>query len=86
PPNGPHETVSTKDDRGIFGGLRGIFGGPCYSEPGAITFRPRVCPDILRTLISVSRNFWMRAPIEAIPVAPGSSRKVEQKTAGASSG
>ena len=28
----------------------------------------------------------MRAPIEAIPVAPGSSRKVEQKTAGASSG
>ena len=35
---------------------------------------------------SASRNFWMRAPIEAIPVAPGSSRKVEQKTAGASSG
>ena len=34
----------------------------------------------------VSRNFWMRAPIEAIPVAPGSSRKVEQKTIGASSG
>ena len=34
----------------------------------------------------VSRNFWMRAPIEAIPVAPGSSRKVEQKTTGASSG
>ena len=28
----------------------------------------------------------MRAPIEAIPVAPGSSRKVEQKTTGASSG
>ena len=35
---------------------------------------------------SVSRNFWMRAPIEAIPVAPGRSRKVEQKTTGASSG
>ena len=35
---------------------------------------------------SVSRNFLMRAPIEAIPVAPGSSRKVEQKTTGASSG
>ena len=35
---------------------------------------------------SASRNFWMRAPIEAIPVAPGSSRKVEQKTTGASSG
>ena len=34
----------------------------------------------------VSRNFWMRAPIEAIPVAPGSSRKVERKTTGASSG
>ena len=34
----------------------------------------------------VSRNFWMRAPIEAIPVAPGSSRKVEQQTTGASSG
>ena len=34
----------------------------------------------------VSRNFWMRAPIEAILVAPGSSRKVEQKTIGASSG
>ena len=34
----------------------------------------------------VSRNFWMRAPIEVIPVAPGSSRKVEQKTTGASSG
>ena len=34
----------------------------------------------------VSRNFWMRAPIEAIPVAPGISRKVEQKTTGASSG
>ena len=34
---------------------------------------------------SASRNFWMRAPIEAIPVAPGSSRKVEQKTTGASS-
>ena len=32
---------------------------------------------------SVSRNFWMRAPIEAIPVAPGSSQKVEQKTTGA---
>ena len=35
---------------------------------------------------SASRNFWMRAPIEAILVAPGSSRKVEQKTIGASSG
>ena len=35
---------------------------------------------------SVSRNFYMRAPLEAIPVAPGSSRKVEQKTTGASSG
>ena len=35
---------------------------------------------------SVSRNFYMRAPIEVIPVAPGSSRKVEQKTIGASSG
>ena len=35
---------------------------------------------------SVSRNFYVRAPIEAIPVAPGSSRKVEQKTIGASSG
>ena len=34
----------------------------------------------------VSRNFWMRAPIEAIPVAPGSSRKVEPQTTGASSG
>ena len=32
---------------------------------------------------SASRNFWMRAPIEAIPVAPGSSEKVEQKTTGA---
>ena len=28
----------------------------------------------------------MRAPIEAIPVPPGSSLKVEQNTAGASSG
>ena len=27
----------------------------------------------------------MRAPIEAIPVSPGSSRKVEQNTTGASS-
>ena len=35
---------------------------------------------------SANRNFWMRAPIEAILVAPGSSRKVEQKTIGASSG
>ena len=35
---------------------------------------------------SASRNFWMRSPIEAILVAPGSSRKVEQKTIGASSG
>ena len=35
---------------------------------------------------SASRNFWMQAPIEAIPVTPGSSRKVEQKTTGASSG
>ena len=35
---------------------------------------------------SASRNFWMRAPIEAIPVAPGSSRKVEQKMTGACSG
>ena len=35
---------------------------------------------------SVSRNFYMRASIEAIPVAPGSTRKVEQKTTGASSG
>ena len=34
---------------------------------------------------STSRNFWMQAPIEAIPVAPRSSRKVEQKTTGASS-
>ena len=34
---------------------------------------------------SASRNFWMRAPIEVISVAPGSSRKVEQKTTGASS-
>ena len=28
----------------------------------------------------------MQAPIEAIPVAPGSSRKVEQEMTGASSG
>jgi len=35
---------------------------------------------------SVGRNFWMRALIEAILVALGSSRKVEQKTTGASSG
>ena len=35
---------------------------------------------------SAGRNFGMRALIEAIPVAPGSSRKVEQKTAGAYSG
>ena len=35
---------------------------------------------------SVGRNVGMRALIEAIPVAPGSSRKVEQKTTGASSG
>ena len=34
---------------------------------------------------SASRNFWMRALIEAILVAPGSSRKVEQKMIGASS-
>ena len=34
---------------------------------------------------STSHKFWMRAPIEAILVAPGSSRKVEQKTIGASS-
>ena len=35
---------------------------------------------------SAGRNFWMRAPIEAILVAPGSSQKVEQKAIGASSG
>ena len=35
---------------------------------------------------SASRNFWMRAPIEAILVAPGSSRKVEPQTTGASLG
>ena len=35
---------------------------------------------------SVSRNLCMRAPIEVIPVAPGSSLKVEQKTTGASLG
>ena len=35
---------------------------------------------------SASRNFWMQAPIEAIPVALGSSRKVEHKTTGASLG
>ena len=35
---------------------------------------------------SVGRNFGMLALIEAIPVAPGSSRKVEQKRTGASSG
>ena len=35
---------------------------------------------------SVGRNFGMLALIEAIPVAPGSSRKVEQNTTGASSG
>ena len=34
---------------------------------------------------SAGRNFWMRAPIEAIVVAPGCSRKAEQKTIGASS-
>ena len=34
---------------------------------------------------SASRNFWMQAPIVAIPVAPGSSQKVERKTTGASS-
>ena len=34
---------------------------------------------------SASRNFWMRAPIEAILVASGSSRKDEQKTIEASS-
>ena len=35
---------------------------------------------------SVGRNVGMRALIEAIPVAPGSSRKVERQTTGASSG
>ena len=35
---------------------------------------------------SAGRSFWMRALIEAILVSPGSSRKVEQKTTGASSG
>ena len=35
---------------------------------------------------SAGRNFGMRALIEAIPVAPGSSQKVEQETTGASSG
>ena len=34
---------------------------------------------------SASHNFWMRAPIEAILVAPGSSRTVAQKAIGASS-
>ena len=28
---------------------------------------------------SAGHNFWMRAPIEAIPVAPGSSRKVRSR-------
>ena len=28
---------------------------------------------------STSRNFWMQASIEAIPVAPGSSRKVRAR-------
>ena len=46
----------------------------------------RVCVLIFYVLFCVSRNFWMRAPIEAILAAPGSSRKVEQKTTGASSG
>ena len=35
---------------------------------------------------SVGRNIGMRALIEAIPVAPGSSRKVERQTTEASSG
>ena len=35
---------------------------------------------------SASRNFWMRAPIEEILVAPGRSRTVEQKMTGASLG
>ena len=35
---------------------------------------------------STSRNFWMQASIEAIPVALGSSRKVERQTTEASSG
>jgi hypothetical protein len=35
---------------------------------------------------SASRNFCMQAPIEVIPVAPGSSQKVEQRTTEASSG
>ena len=35
---------------------------------------------------SVGRNVGMRALIEAIPVAPGSSRKVERQTTEASSG
>ena len=35
---------------------------------------------------SAGRNFGMRALIEAIPVVPGSSQKVEQKTIGPSLG
>ena len=45
----------------------------------------RVCVLIFYVLFREPQLF-MRAPIEAIPVAPGSSRKVEQKTTGASSG
>ena len=36
--------------------------------------------------LSAGRNVGMRALIEAIPVAPGSSQKVEPQTTGASSG
>ena len=85
PPNKPRKTVSTKHDRGIFGGLWGFFGGPCYSETGDI-YISSACVSRYLMYFSVSRNFWMRAPIEVIPVAPGSSRKDEQKITRASSG
>ena len=75
------EQKTTGASSGVFGASSGVLVNP---NQETFTF----CPPVSRYFIyfSAGRNFWMRAPIEAILVAPGSSRKVEQKTIGASSG
>ena len=69
------EQKTTAASSGVFGASSGVLVTP---NQETFTFRPRVCPDILCTFPR-GRNIRMRALIEAIPVSPGSSRKVRSR-------
>ena len=80
PPNGPHETVSTKDDGGIFGGLRVISGVPVTPNQETLHF-VRVCALIFYVLFREPQLLDASSD-RGDSDGAGISRKVEQKMTG----